>query len=142
MPNSPMVVVGFTRTERSPWRTRSAAAINPLIGREMCVASVSPIHTAASSSSRATIMKIITNVMRNFAALFEPPVLSYRHLGSLDFGENLRIEKAADHQIRVDEPVELDRGAHAIITLGGEQDHLASVCLLDRLQRYEIGLQC
>ena len=64
MANSPIVVIGLTRTDRSPSRTRSAAAIRPLIGREMWVASVSPIHTAASSSSNATMTKIITKVIR------------------------------------------------------------------------------
>ena len=142
MPNSPIVVVGLTRTERSPWRTRSAAAISPLIGRDMCVASVSPIHTAASNSSRATMTKIMTKVMRIPSRLcssrrYWATAISVRWISA----RTSRIEKAADHQIGIDEAVELDRGANPVVALGGQQDDLAPVRLLDRLPGHQIELQ-
>ena len=52
-----------TRAERSPPRTRSAAATSQLIGRAMREAKLNPIHTAPVSSNTPTPKNSIENAI-------------------------------------------------------------------------------
>ena len=66
---SSSLAVSGTRTVRSPPRTRSAARINPPIGRAIWLASTRPINTAAISTSSAMSAKIIANVICSLVRL-------------------------------------------------------------------------
>ena len=61
--SSSPVAGSFTRTARSPLRTRSAALISIPTGRAIWLAMISPISPAASNTSSATMAKIQANAI-------------------------------------------------------------------------------
>ncbi len=68
-------------------------------------------------------------------------VFGHHRLAVLDEAQHLRIDEAAHHQVEIAEPLELEQGAHAVVALAREHDHLAAIRAFEQLERQPFDLE-
>ena len=74
-------------------------------------------------------------------AIFQAFVLARRHLDAFDVVEDARVDEPPDQQVGVDEPVEPDHRAHAVLLARGKHDDFAPVGQFHGLRRGQFEFQ-